>query len=45
MVEIVEKIFISFNMVNIYCCNLLLKLNVKNMVGLVKYVVENGLVD
>ena len=43
--EIAEKIFISFNTVNTHRRNLLSKLNAKNTAGLVKYAVENGLVD
>lgn len=43
--EIAEKTFISFNTVNTHRRNLLSKLNAKNTAGLVKYAVENGLVD
>lgn len=43
--EIADKIFISMNTVNTHRRNLLSKLNVKNTAGLVKYAVENGLVD
>lgn len=43
--EIAEKTFISLNTVNTHRRNLLSKLNAKNTAGLVKYAVENGLVD
>lgn len=43
--EIAEKTFISLNTVNTHRKNLLSKLNAKNTAGLVKYAVENGLVD
>jgi DNA-binding CsgD family transcriptional regulator len=43
--EIAEKTFISLNTVNTHRRNLLSKPNAKNTAGLVKYVVENGLVD
>ena len=43
--EIAEKTFISSNTVNTHRRNLLSKLNAKNTAGLVKYAVENGLVD
>lgn len=43
--EIADKIFISMNTVNTHRRNLLSKLNVKNTAGLVKYAVENGLLD
>nr|WP_315254145.1 LuxR C-terminal-related transcriptional regulator [uncultured Flavobacterium sp.] len=43
--EIDEKTFISLNTVNTHRRNLLSKPNAKNTAGLVKYVVENGLVD
>ncbi len=42
---IAEKTFISLNTVNTHRRNLLSKLNAKNTAGLVKYAVENGLVD
>ncbi|WP_294966187.1 response regulator transcription factor [uncultured Flavobacterium sp.] len=43
--EIAEKTFISLNTVNTHRRNLLSKLNAKNTAGLVKYAVENGLLD
>ena len=43
--EIADKIFISMNTVNTHRRNLLSKLNMKNTAGLVKYAVENGLLD
>lgn len=43
--EIGDKLFISLNTVNTHRRNLLSKLNAKNTAGLVKYAVENGLVD
>ncbi|MCP2027550.1 DNA-binding NarL/FixJ family response regulator [Flavobacterium sp. HSC-32F16] len=43
--EIAEKTYISLNTVNTHRRNLLSKLNAKNTAGLVKYAVENGLVD
>ncbi|MBO9586653.1 MAG: response regulator transcription factor [Flavobacterium sp.] len=43
--EIAERTFISLNTVNTHRRNLLSKLNAKNTAGLVKYAVENGLVD
>lgn len=43
--EIAEKAFISLNTVNTHRQNLLSKLNAKNLVGLVKYAIENGYVD
>ncbi|KAF2330579.1 response regulator transcription factor [Flavobacterium ginsenosidimutans] len=43
--EIAEKTFISLNTVNTHRRNLLSKINAKNTAGLVKYAVENGLVD
>lgn len=43
--EIAEKAFISLNTVNTHRRNLLSKLNAKNTAGLVKYAVENGLLD
>lgn len=43
--EIALKTFISLNTVNTHRRNLLSKLNAKNTAGLVKYAVENGLVD
>lgn len=43
--EIAEKTFITLNTVNTHRRNLLSKLNAKNTAGLVKYAVENGLVD
>jgi DNA-binding NarL/FixJ family response regulator len=43
--EIAEKENISPNTVNTHRKNLLSKINVKNTAGLVKYAVENGLLD
>ncbi|UII25874.1 response regulator transcription factor [Fulvivirga maritima] len=43
--EIADKIFISQNTVNTHRRNLLTKLNVKNTAGLVRYAVENQLLD
>lgn len=43
--EISEHLFISINTVNTHRRNLLSKLNAKNTAGLVKYAVENGLMD
>jgi len=43
--EIADIAFISLNTVNTHRRNLLSKLNVKNTAGLVKYAVENGLLD
>lgn len=43
--EIADKMSISINTVNTHRRNLLSKLNVKNMAGLVKYAIENGLLD
>ncbi|NMH85981.1 response regulator [Flavivirga algicola] len=41
--EIAEKLFISPHTVNTHRKNLLAKLNVKNLAGLVKYAIKNGL--
>lgn len=41
--EIAEKLFISQNTVNTHRKNLLTKLKLKNVAGLVKFAVENGL--
>lgn len=43
--EIAEKANISLNTVSTHRRNLLSKLNVKNSAGLVKYAIENGLLD
>ncbi len=43
--EIAEKLFISPHTVNTHRKNLLAKLNVKNLAGLVRYAVKNGLAD
>lgn len=43
--EIADQTFISLNTVNTHRRNLLSKLNAKNTAGLVKYAIENGLVD
>lgn len=43
--EISEQLFISINTVNTHRRNLLSKLNAKNTAGLVKYAIENGLMD
>ena len=43
--EIAEKTFISLNTVNTHKRNLLSKLNVKNIAGLVKFAIELGLLD
>lgn len=41
--EIAEKLFISFHTVETHRKNLISKLQVKNIAGLVKYAVQNGL--
>ncbi len=43
--EIAEKLFISQNTVNTHRKNLLSKLNVKNTAGLVRYALENNVVN
>ncbi|MBK0370647.1 response regulator [Flavobacterium agrisoli] len=43
--EIADKTFISLNTVNTHRKNLLSKLNAKNTAGLVKFAIENGLID
>jgi DNA-binding NarL/FixJ family response regulator len=43
--EIGDKLFISQNTVNTHRKNLLSKLNAKNTAGLVKYAMQNGLLD
>jgi DNA-binding NarL/FixJ family response regulator len=43
--EIAKRVFISLNTVNTHRRNLISKLNVKNTAGLVKYAIENGLLD
>jgi DNA-binding NarL/FixJ family response regulator len=43
--EIAEQLFISLNTVETHRKNLLQKLNVRNTAGLVRFAVENGLVD
>jgi DNA-binding NarL/FixJ family response regulator len=43
--EIAEKLFISAYTVETHRKNLIRKLNVKNIAGLVKYAVQNGLAD
>lgn len=44
-IEIADQTFISLNTVNTHRRNLLSKLNAKNTAGLVKYAIENGLID
>ncbi|MEL6560848.1 MAG: helix-turn-helix transcriptional regulator [Bacteroidota bacterium] len=41
--EIADKLFISQHTVNTHRKNLLVKLKLKNVAGLVKFAVENGL--
>ena len=43
--QIAEKLFISFFTVETHRKNLIRKLNVKNVAGLVKFAIKNGLVD
>ena len=43
--EIAEELFISQHTVNTHRKNLLAKLNAKNIAGLVKYALQNGLLD
>lgn len=43
--EIGEKLFISPNTVETHRKNLISKLNVRNLAGLVKYAIQNGLAD
>ncbi len=43
--EIADKLFISFHTVETHRKNLIGKLNVKNIAGLVKYAIQQGLVD
>ncbi|MCC6685030.1 MAG: response regulator transcription factor [Bacteroidia bacterium] len=43
--EIAEKLFISFHTVETHRKNLISKLQVKNIAGLVKYAVQNGLLN
>ena len=43
--EIAEKLFISHHTVETHRKNLISKLNVKNIAGLVKYAIQNGLVE
>jgi len=43
--EIADRLFISQNTVDTHRKNLVSKLNVRNMAGLVKYALQNGLAD
>lgn len=43
--EIAEKLFISTNTVETHRKNLISKLNVKNIAGLVKYAIQNGMAE
>jgi DNA-binding NarL/FixJ family response regulator len=43
--DISEKLFISINTVETHRKRILLKLNVKNSVGVVKYALENHIID
>lgn len=43
--EIAEKLYISTHTVETHRKNLISKLNVRNIAGLVKYAIQNGLVD
>ena len=43
--DISEKLFISINTVETHRKRILLKLNVKNSVGVVKYAIENHIID
>ncbi|MBL4654978.1 MAG: response regulator transcription factor, partial [Bacteroidia bacterium] len=43
--QIAEKLFISTYTVDTHRKNLIAKLDVKNVAGLVKYAVQNGLVE
>ena len=43
--EIGEKLFISFHTVERHRKNIIAKLGVKNVAGLVKYAIRNGLAD
>ena len=43
--EIAEKLFISQHTVNTHRKNLLSKLNAKNIAGLVKYAIKNGIIE